>query len=630
MTDAQFIAWLKDSAAIRCVLVEVNVKSGGVETTRFLSNKGYVTSPTDTPANTRYSPFIAGGVKFTETLSLDGAANLSFGDIEIDNLSGDRDSWLDDVWTNRAIKVFIGDVRWNRTQFRQIFDGIVAGMDTKNRGRINLKISDKLQRLNGPITETKLGGTTANADRLLPLCFGECHNVEPLLINPSVNEYQVHDGAIEQIIEVRDNGVPVAFTPFLSTGKFRLAKQPSGQITASVQGAILPEALHTDLVVGGTFDNAADINFWTAQHGTTSHVAGTLRVTSLGTGVTARAWRAFPTVPGRKYRVTVQCIGGTATASAYINYTGISTISGGTALGGSAGTINLSSVITATGTSTALILYGNSVLDATASFDNVSFSEVVFDAGYSNGIAPIVRRIATAYGAEGQRLTAGEIDRESMTAFHTANPQPVGLYLKDRMNVIEALTKLVSSIGGRVLMDRAGRLAMLRLTLPQATPGTTVTPTDIVTQSLHVSQLPKVEAGVQIGYCKNWTKQDSNIAAGVPIDHADLYKQEWLTVTRTDTLTAADHLTFTEPTMKETLLLANADAVAEALRRLNMFNVQRRVYKYTGMPWLMLEGLGSSQTLKNQRFGLEDGKTGQIISLATDWLNPHITVEILI
>jgi hypothetical protein len=236
MTDAQFIAWLKDDSAIRCVLIEVNVQTGGVEVTRYLSNKGYTTSPTDTPSNTSYKPYIIGSIQFTETLSIDGNASLSWGDISIDNYSGDRDSWLDDVWANRAIKVFIGDVRWKRTDFRQVFDGIVANVNTKNRETINLQVSDKMQRLNTPVTEVKLGGTTTNADQLIPLCFGECHNVTPLLINSAINQYQVHNGPIESIIEVRDNGVPVSFTPDLANGKFTLNQQPAGIVTCSVQG----------------------------------------------------------------------------------------------------------------------------------------------------------------------------------------------------------------------------------------------------------------------------------------------------------------------------------------------------------------------------------------------------------
>lgn len=490
MTDAQFVEWLKNSAAIRCVLVEVGVKTGGVETTRFLSNKGYVTSPTDTPANKQYIPCITGSVQFTETLSLEGTATMSFGDLEIENISGDKDSWLDDVWSNRTITVYIGDVSWARGEFRQIFQGIVANIDTKNRGRINLKVSDKLQRLNTPVSEVKLGGSTENADKLIPLCFGECHNIAPLLVDAAVNEYQVHNGPIERIIEVRDNGVPVAFTPFLATGKFRLAAQPAGQITASVQG------------------------------------------------------------------------------------------------------------------------------------DKPS--------AYANTIAATVKRIAMDFGLASKRFTAGELDTAAFDAFAAANTQPIGLYLNERANVVEVLNRLAASVGGRVLINRQGHLSILTLTVPRSDSGTTVTAADMADKSLAVSKLPPVEAGVAVGYCKNWTVQTGSVAAGVPIDHTAMYEQEWLTVTRTDTATAADYQMFTDPVMQETLLITAADATAEANRRLAMFNVQRKVYRYTGMPWLMLEALGATQTLQNSRFNLAAGVKGQVVSLTTVWLDPHITVEILI
>jgi hypothetical protein len=489
MTDEQFIAWLKDTTAIRCVLIEVDVKTGGVETTRLLSNKGYVTSPSDTPANTLYAPYIVGGIKFTETLSLEGNASLSFGDIEIDNLSGDRDSWLDDIWNNRAIKVFIGDVRWVRADFRQIFDGLVVSIDTKSRGRLNLKVADKMQRLNTPATENKLGGSTTNKDRLIPLCFGECHNVEPLLVDPSVNEYQVHDGPIEGIIEVRDNGVPVDFTPLLTLGKFRLAAQPAGQITASVQGD-KPDT-------------------------------------------------------------------------------------------------------------------------------------------YVNDVANLIKRLVTGFGDVDKRFTLDELETAAFDDFAASNTQPVGLYLKDRANVVECCNQLATSVGGRVLINRSGKLTLIKLTLPRSESGTIVEAKDMVAQTLAVSQLPAVVAGVQIGYCKNWTVQ-TNLQTGIPADHIDLFAQEWLTVTRSDTLTQSDYKTFVEPAMQETLLLTASDATDETLRRLDMYKVQRKAYKYTGMPHLMLEQLGASQTIKHSRFGLSDGVTGQIISLATDWLNPHITVEVLV
>lgn len=236
-----FTAWLTDPTAIRCVLVEAVANVATVDTTRYLSTKNYA----DTVAGRIYDPIVnAESVQLIERMSLDNSPSMSFGDIEIYNLDGGLDSWLTDIWVNKNITVLVGDVRWLRADFVTIFSGTIEDIDSRSRDTLNIKVRDKLQRLNTPITETALGGTSINKNELLPLCFGECFNVAPLLTNPATLEYRVHKGAgagadkIESIIEVRDNGVPVGFTyvESLVKTKFTLAAQPFGQVTASVQG----------------------------------------------------------------------------------------------------------------------------------------------------------------------------------------------------------------------------------------------------------------------------------------------------------------------------------------------------------------------------------------------------------
>lgn len=235
--NTEFPAWLQDQSAIRCILVEVAVQSGS-EITRFMSSRPFKSAATDTPANTVYNPVIRGSsVRTVERLNvLNTTASLSFGDIELDNTDGSIDDWLTDIWSNRPINVLMGDVRWDRSDFQVIFSGVVEDIGSRSRTTLNLKLRDKLQRLNTPVTETVLGGSTNNKNQLIPLTFGECHNISPLLTNPATLEYQVHGGQIERLIEVRDNGVPVAATATLATGKFFLTVQPFGRITASVQG----------------------------------------------------------------------------------------------------------------------------------------------------------------------------------------------------------------------------------------------------------------------------------------------------------------------------------------------------------------------------------------------------------
>ena len=489
-TDAQLIAWLKnDTPAARCVLLEVNVRVAGVEITRYISDRGYTTSPSDTPSNTYYEPLISGGVQFTEELQIDGSTSFSSGTIELYNLSGYIDSWLDDVWDNRSIKVYIGDITWSRSDYYKIFDGIVAAVDSPSREVFQMTMSDKSQRLNTTMSEVKLGGSTTNSDKLIPLLFGECYNITPLLIDSTLEKYQVHNGPIERIIEVRDNGAPVNFTADVTTGTFVLNQAATGTITCSAQGY-----------------------------------------------------------------------------------------------------------------------------------------KPVF---YSNNVSELIQAIVVNYGNINQKLTTADLDTASLTTFASANMQPVGIYITDKANVMDVCNSLATSIGARVAFNRQGLLYLVKLDLTGAAGGTVVTADDIELWSMAITSRPTVVAAVKVGYCKNYTVQTA-LAAGLPPNHAVLFGQDFITTTASDATVAANYKLFTDPVTEETQLLQTVDAVAEANRRLNLFKVQRKIVQYTGLAYLMLEKLGSFQTVKNKRFGLSAGMAGQIVSLTTDWINARITIGVLI
>jgi len=251
MNDAQFLAWLKSSAAYRVVLIEAAVQIGGMESVVYFATKPFTTAPGDAPANTTYLPIATVGRLFTERLLLDGEGGLSAGELEIENVGGARDAWAGPgyIWSNRSIKAYIGDVRWDRADFRMIFNGIVADIAPRGRQALTLKLRDKMQRLNTPVSEAKLGGTGEQRDALLPIALGQTFNVTPLLINGAILKYQLHAGAVDSIIEVRDNGAPVAFTADLAAGTLQLRAAPAGVVTASVRGA----------AAGGYVDTAAQL-----------------------------------------------------------------------------------------------------------------------------------------------------------------------------------------------------------------------------------------------------------------------------------------------------------------------------------------------------------------------------------
>lgn len=193
-------AWLEDQTSIRCLLVEITAKdiTTNIETVFYLSNMGYTTS--GTTATVTYLPYLTGSLQTTEALNIDGGLSMSFGDIEVANNNGELDTWLDSskyVWANRSIQVYLGDPRWSaatltevHTVFEKVFDGIVADIDSSSRESINIKVRDKLDRLNYAISDNKLGtygswGSSgqSNQDSLRPLIFGEVNNISPLLIS---------------------------------------------------------------------------------------------------------------------------------------------------------------------------------------------------------------------------------------------------------------------------------------------------------------------------------------------------------------------------------------------------------------------------------------------------------------
>lgn len=489
ISDAEYTAWLASASATRVVLVEASVNVGGSETVRYLSNKGYVTSPSDTPSNTTYSALVVGGIKLTERLALDASATLSFGEIELDNSNGELDAWLDDVWTNRSVSVYFGDMRWGRSDFRLIFKGMFSGVGSQKRDRVNLFLRDSLQKLNSPLTDAKLGGSTTNKDRLLPLLFGECHNVSPLLVNPTTHLYQVHNGNIEDIIEVRDNGAPITVTKNLSAGTFSLSASPFGTITASVQGN-------------------------------------------------------KPTT-------------------------------------------------------------------------------------YSNTIVENIKYIVKNYGEASNRLTDSDIDLTNFSAFATANTAPIGLYVTEKTNMLDACQQLAGSVGAQVVSSRLGLLQLLRIDFPPAGVPVEITASDMVEKSLSVVDISNVAASVTLGYNKNYTVEP-NLQTVIPEEHKSLYAQEWLTVTQTDSTVASKYKLLMQPNQKDTLLQTTSDAQAEATRQLNIIKTKRTTYKFTGFSNLFQLSLGQAVTLKHSRFGLSAGATGVVVGLEPDWMRGRISVSVMV
>lgn len=238
ITGEEYAAWLAQDAR-RILLAQADAYSGVVVEQRYLATAPFVTRPIDTPPNTTYVDVITETPSFEARLSevFLGRSLPAWGDIVLYNPNGDRDAWLDDGWDGRAITLSLGAPGWNLPDYRPVLTGVIADIDAPSRDTLAIKLRDKTHLFDVPIQTSLIGGTSPHKDQPIPLAFGECFNVEPVLISSATHTYQVHDGPIEAITAVRDNGVGVSYTPDLAAGTFTLTASPAGRITADVKGA---------------------------------------------------------------------------------------------------------------------------------------------------------------------------------------------------------------------------------------------------------------------------------------------------------------------------------------------------------------------------------------------------------
>lgn len=267
-----FSLFIQDPDADLIFLVEVApgdaVTPGGVML-RF-SDVGYITKPSDSPANTPYPPRLNVVLNYQTEVPRPGfqksAGSVSFGVIEFSNQDGEYDEFISYSWGKRQLDVLAGGKFWVGTpdereleydEFGLVYRGQVNKISQRS-GVIGIILQQSiLARLNTNI-QTNLYTSAAgdNEDKPKPLCYGECYNVPPPLVDAALYVYQVHDGPINAISAVRDDGnaltsigdtggvdlrtrpAPGAgnYETDISRGEFRVGSVPGGQITADVQG----------------------------------------------------------------------------------------------------------------------------------------------------------------------------------------------------------------------------------------------------------------------------------------------------------------------------------------------------------------------------------------------------------
>lgn len=528
-TKTELISWLQSPDAIRVVLVEVidvGLEGGG-NASFYFSSLPYISSTTN------YDPVIIGGVSFNESIQLDGQASVGFGDIEIENINGERDQWLNNYWNKRNINIYIGDVRWNRPDFYQIFGGLVESINMRDRNVINLILVDKLQRLNEPLQTrtlkdvygaTPVAGTTLdnNKDKQAPIVLGEVFNIEgiPYQDAPATLRYIVNDGPVYDILEVRDNGVPVGFTKNNAAGTFDLTQSSYGQITCTVQGLSIDPAWQGVAPVVTTAISSS------GAHQPLSLVK--FLITQLGDA--------------------------------------------------------------------------NSRFDWTTEVDNSTYTAI--------------GTLSTGYGYNHFDIRTG-------------------IYCTGGENKLDVVQKLLGSVRVHLIVAADGKLKFVKFRLPSNDSPiglTVISDSDFEFATSNISEITTPVAQVRLGYNRNYTVQDANLAGSIPDAHKALYKDEYLIQEAFVNLAVQNpyKLSTQLTQMEETTLIERNAQNDEASTRLNIWGVPRKLISLTCYAHLMPIELGEHVHIKTNRFGLANGKNGIVVNIDRSWLTGRVTIGVLI
>lgn len=273
MTILNYFAQTK---ARRHLLVEIT-RANANATVYRMADQPYVTEPGDTPANCPYSPILSQLPELSHKLSdpFGGATSTAFGTLTLidtrsvytGTVSGEE---VMNLPRGAAVKLKLAAPRhlYPYTDAITLAQGKVARVGGDSDGNLTIEVtdgSDAIQRAVIPVT-TK------------PIAFGKVRNAAPFLTTPASLIYTLHDGPIQAVDAVYDDGVLIPganYTVNLTAATVTLANTPAGQITVDFQGHKTGATYlsTTEQIVGNLLDRAG---FTTLSRVFTSIPSGTV------------------------------------------------------------------------------------------------------------------------------------------------------------------------------------------------------------------------------------------------------------------------------------------------------------------------------------------------------------------
>lgn len=217
-------------------------------------------------------------------------------------------------------------------------------------------------------------------------------------------------------------------------------------------------------------------------------------------------------------------------------------------------------------------------------------------------------------------------DNLSISTFDTLNdiqPAPIGYAIQvgDEQTAATAIAAIMAGIGGWGGSRRSGKFEVRRFEAPSGLPTGMYDKKNI--QDVKLAVLPDDISPppwrVRVGWGRVWTPNQTTLDGSVSEDYVAFLRQEVRFATAESQNIRNDFPPGHELVEDQTYFRDEADALAEASRKLDLFGVSRNLYVFQLSEPLFIHELGQVVHLQfDDRFDLDDGRLMTIVKLTED------------
>lgn len=245
-------------------------------------------------------------------------------------------------------------------------------------------------------------------------------------------------------------------------------------------------------------------------------------------------------------------------------------------------------------------------------------------------------------GVDGQRSAARTVRRilldngfeagtdfldSDIEALHAANPAEIGIWTGgEEMTVLSVVTGILDSVGAYLCPDRLGQFRIRRLEMPTSA-GQTIERHLILDSGEGIERLSSGEENegipshkITVHYRRNLTIQNRSAldSTAATEEFKTFAVEEWRSAVAENAAVKTLH-PLSKDIEFETLLLNEADATAEAARRLDLYGKRRERFRVAiKSEFAALFDLGDTLTLVLRRFGMQGGKNFVVVGITEE------------